>query len=81
MTPAAAEIEAVLSFRLDCAENSCAHAAAAIACETINTRRGPIFLDRRDRVLVAVSAEVAVRRHVRRVLAAPERRPAENTVP
>ena len=56
MTPAAAEIEAVLSLRLDYTENSCAHAAAAIACETKNTRRCPIFLDRRDRVLVALSA-------------------------
>ena len=34
VAPAAAEIEAVLSFRVDCNENWRVHAAAAIACET-----------------------------------------------
>ena len=39
MTPAAAEIEAVLSFRVDYNENWRVRAAAAIACETQKTKR------------------------------------------
>ena len=39
MTPAAAEIEAVLSLRVDYNENWRVRAAAAIACETQETKR------------------------------------------
>ena len=39
MTPAAAEIEAVLSLRVDYNENWRVRAAAAIACETQKTKR------------------------------------------
>ena len=39
MSPAAAEIEAVLSLRVDYNENSPVRAAAAIACETPKTKR------------------------------------------
>ena len=39
MTPAAAEIEAVLSFRVACSGNWRVRAAAAIACETQKTKR------------------------------------------
>ena len=44
MTPAAAEIEAVLSFRVDYNENWRVRAAAATACETQNTKRCLIFV-------------------------------------
>ena len=43
MTPAAAEIEAVLSFRVDYNENWRVRAAAAIACKTQKTKRRPIL--------------------------------------
>ena len=43
MTPAAAEIEAVLSFRVDYNENWRVRAAAAIACKTQKTKRCPIL--------------------------------------
>ena len=43
VNPAAAEIEAVLSFRVDYNENRRVHAAAAIACETQKTKRRPIL--------------------------------------
>ena len=39
MNPAAAEIEAVLSFRVDYNENWRVRAAAAIACDTQKTKR------------------------------------------
>ena len=44
MTPAAAEIEAVLSLRVDYNENWRVRAAAAIACKTRKTKRCPILL-------------------------------------
>ena len=42
MIPAAAEIEALLSFRVDNNEKGRVHAAAATACETQKTKRCPI---------------------------------------
>ncbi len=39
VSPAAAEIEAVLSFRVDNNENGRVRAAAATGCETQNTKR------------------------------------------
>ena len=43
MTPTAAEIKAVLSFRVDYNENWRVRAAAAIACETQKAKRCPIL--------------------------------------
>ena len=43
MAPAAAEIEAVLSLRVDYNENWRVRATAAIACETQKTKRSPIL--------------------------------------
>ena len=43
MIPAAAEIEAVLSFRVDNNENGRVRAAAATGCETQKTKRCPIL--------------------------------------
>ena len=43
MAPAAAEIEAVRSFRVDSIENGRVRAAAATACETQKTKRCPIL--------------------------------------
>ena len=43
MNPAAAEIEAVLSFRVDNNENGRVRAAAATDCEIKKTKRRPIL--------------------------------------
>ena len=82
VNPAAAEIEAVLSFRVDNNEHCRVRAAAATDCEIQKKRSAVLsFLDRTDRVLFALSAQVAVRGRVRRVSAASERWAAEYTIP
>ena len=43
MVPAAAEIEAVLSLRVDNNESGRVHAAAATACDTQKAKRCPIL--------------------------------------
>ena len=43
MAPAAAEMEAVRSFRVDSIEDGGVRAAAATACETPKTKRRPIL--------------------------------------
>ena len=43
VNPVAAEIEAVLSFRVDNNENGRVRAAAATGCETSKTKRCPIL--------------------------------------
>ena len=43
MTPAAAEIEAVLSFRVDYNENWRVRVAAAMPCKTQKRKRRPIL--------------------------------------